>query len=64
MTIDLYDDVLMPFVIGFLVVLGFTIIIGWFYLRLEKNTMALFFMIFVSCVWAIGFVIWRRHIYG
>ncbi len=64
MTIDLYDDVLMPFIIGLIIISGFIMIGVLVYMLIEGKILAFILIMSILILWAIGFPIWRRHIYG
>ena len=64
MTIDPFDDVLMPLTIGLLIGVGFLIVGFLFYLLLNETLIAAFFILCIIMTWAIGFPIWRHHKYG
>lgn len=64
MTIDLFDDVLGPFIIGFVVIAGLTVVGGLVYILIKGNILALIFIMTVLIMWAIGFPLWRKYKYG
>lgn len=64
MTIDIYDDVLMPFTIGLLVGVGFFIVGFLFYLLLNESLIAAILILSILMIWAVGFPIWRKFRYG
>ncbi len=64
MTIDLYDDVLMPFVIGLLIAVGFTMVGVLIFLMLEESMVAVLIILAVLIIWSMGFPVWRKYKYG
>ena len=64
MTIDFYDDVLMPFVFGFAVVFALFIVGLLLYGIFIGNLLATAFALLLLSTWAIGFPLWRKYRYG
>lgn len=64
MTVDLYDNVLMPFTIGLLVILGFLAVGYLLYVLVTDSLIAFIVILIILVAWAIGFPIWRKYRYG